>query len=85
MGKFLKKARPLLQDIISPKNRDHIAEKLFKLAKECKISSHEGGFLALLISLLCLFEDVNALKLVKFKKKRKNKTLQCIKRHFTSY
>ena len=73
MGKFLKKASPLLQNIISPKNRDHIAEKPFKLAKECKISSHEGGFLALLISLLCLFENGNALKLVKFKKLKKLK------------
>ncbi|WP_109859344.1 hypothetical protein [Aggregatibacter segnis] len=70
---FLKKASSLLQNIISAKKRESISEELFKLAKECKISSHEGGSLALLIALLCLYEDKNALKVVKFKKVKKIK------------
>ena len=73
MERFLKKASSLLQNIISAKKRESISEELFKLAKECEISSHEGGSLALLIALLCLYEDKNALEVVKFRKVKKLK------------
>lgn len=71
IGKFLRKASNLLKNSISGINREKIADKLLVLAKECKISSHEGGKFALLLGFLCLYRDNNALKIIKFKKSKK--------------
>ncbi|QIA77384.1 hypothetical protein [Rodentibacter caecimuris] len=71
IGKFLKRASNLLRAPVSETNREKIANDLIVLARECKISSHEGGKFALLLGFLCLYRDNNALKIIKFKKAKK--------------
>lgn len=71
IGKFLKRASKLISNPISENKRRSIADNLIELAKECKISSYEGGKFALFLGLLCLYRDNNALKVVKYKKAKK--------------
>ena len=71
IGKFLKRASKLLSNPVSENKRRSIADDLIELAKECKIASHEGGKFALLLGLLCLYRDNNALKVIKYKKAKK--------------
>lgn len=73
MKSFLRKASDILKNPVSQSTRDSVADSIFLLAKECKISSHEGGIFALLLALLCLYRDNNALKVIKFKKEKKIK------------
>ena len=71
IGRFLRKSSDLLKNTVSKTKREEIANELIILAEECKISSHEGGKFALLLGLLCLYRDNNALKIIKFKKSKK--------------